>query len=645
MSCIRFPASLVGALSLLVVASVADAAPLLSSGAQVIAIDADGLVTNSNYSAVNGEGPTSALDGIANTKYLNYASPPLGVGMIVERFSAETIVQSIQFTTADDAEWRDPAGWELYGTNGPISSIDNGDGSAESWNFIASSPLNLPSNRLTTAPAQSFTNSTAYKNYRVVFTEPKDGNNGIQIGDVQLYTGPNATGSGVFGILDNAYAFQLPRPDSNYPAQEPPSNLVDFAYTSGSGHFDFEGPDKLIDGNTATKYLNYAGTNSGFIVTPSSPAQVQSFVVASANDGLDRHPTAWSLFGTNDPILSTNNSLGTAENWIPIDAGSIVPPTNLFTNSPVVTVNNASSYSSYKLLFPELNGGNSMQISEASFFTSNNGTGQDILEIGSPSILAVDADPVNTTKYFNGGGVNAGFIVTPAFTSTIVGSFQVTTANDADYRDPKGWALYGTNDAITSADNSAGDSENWSLIGSGTLSDLEVPTNRNSVGAVVPVTNGTAYQSYKVVFTSLRGSADEFQLGDFQLFGQILSAGGSPGDFNGDGQVNAADYTVWRDTLGAADESALHENGDGGGVTSTDYDLWKANFGTVYGGAASVGAVPEPSLALIVLGLVPGLLRHRRRNAYSKVRSDRSASSVCPRIRRRGRTMAMKELS
>ena len=41
---------------------------------------------------------------------------------------------------------------------------------------------------------------------------------------------------------------------------------------------------------------------------------------------------------------------------------------------------------------------------------------------------------------------------------------------------------------------------------------------------------------------------------------------GSPGDFNGDGQVNLADYAVWRDNLGAADESGINNNGDGGGV-------------------------------------------------------------------------------
>src|SRR5690606_19134577 len=53
---------------------------------------------------------------------------------------------------------------------------------------------------------------------------------------------------------------------------------------------------------------------------------------------------------------------------------------------------------------------------------------------------------------------------------------------------------------------------------------------------------------------------------------------GTPGDFNGDGMVNLADYTVWRDNLGAGDESSLSNNGDDmNGVDAGDYQLWKQN--------------------------------------------------------------------
>ncbi|MCO6044994.1 hypothetical protein NG895_13875 [Aeoliella sp. ICT_H6.2] len=55
---------------------------------------------------------------------------------------------------------------------------------------------------------------------------------------------------------------------------------------------------------------------------------------------------------------------------------------------------------------------------------------------------------------------------------------------------------------------------------------------------------------------------------------------GLPGDFNDDGTVDLADYTVWRNHLGVADEGLLAGNGDNSGVVDTgDYQVWKTHFG------------------------------------------------------------------
>src|SRR3972149_6656272 len=55
-----------------------------------------------------------------------------------------------------------------------------------------------------------------------------------------------------------------------------------------------------------------------------------------------------------------------------------------------------------------------------------------------------------------------------------------------------------------------------------------------------------------------------------------------PGDYNSDGSVDAADYVIWRKTLGSTSE--LSANGDNigasaGVVDQADYDFWAARFG------------------------------------------------------------------
>jgi hypothetical protein len=88
------------------------------------------------------------------------------------------------------------------------------------------------------------------------------------------------------------------------------------------------------------------------------------------------------------------------------------------------------------------------------------------------------------------------------------------------------------------------------------------------------------------------------------------------GDYNANGIVDAADYTVWRNSLGTTG-IGLAADGDGDSmITQLDYDIWKANFGTTAGGGASSiqnSAVPEPStMLLIVVGTYIAATASRR---------------------------------
>ncbi|MEM6330349.1 MAG: trypsin-like serine protease [Planctomycetota bacterium] len=85
-----------------------------------------------------------------------------------------------------------------------------------------------------------------------------------------------------------------------------------------------------------------------------------------------------------------------------------------------------------------------------------------------------------------------------------------------------------------------------------------------------------------------------------------------PGDFNGDGVVDGADYAYWRNNLGG-DESLLNGNGDGlGNIGLGDLIIWRAGFG---GGQepGAVAAAPEPSAVLLAtLASVLGISAVRR---------------------------------
>jgi formylglycine-generating enzyme len=98
-------------------------------------------------------------------------------------------------------------------------------------------------------------------------------------------------------------------------------------------------------------------------------------------------------------------------------------------------------------------------------------------------------------------------------------------------------------------------------------------------------------------------------------YGMRIAEVFAPGDFNGDGVVDAADYTLWRDTLGST--TNLTADGNNNGVVDAgDYDVWKANFGNHSGaGASANAAVPEPSTLVLLIVAAAGWCLRRRRAA------------------------------
>lgn len=139
------------------------------------------------------EGPENAINGIGQ-KYLNFQKE--GSAFLVTPDSP-SVASALRFWAANDAVERDPAGYEIWGTN---SAIDASEGFLDIADFtaISTGDILLPDSRndggdAALDEANSFTvgfdNADAYSSYLVVFPSLKDSGaaNSMQIADVQAY--------------------------------------------------------------------------------------------------------------------------------------------------------------------------------------------------------------------------------------------------------------------------------------------------------------------------------------------------------------------------------------------------------------------------------------------------------------------------
>jgi hypothetical protein len=76
------------------------------------------------------------------------------------------------------------------------------------------------------------------------------------------------------------------------------------------------------------------------------------------------------------------------------------------------------------------------------------------------------------------------------------------------------------------------------------------------------------------------------------------------GDYNHDGNIDAADYVLWRHTLGQSTPAGTGADGNGNGVVDLgDYAVWRTKFGSSATAAGS-NVAPEPTAASLRLILV-----------------------------------------
>jgi hypothetical protein len=125
-------------------------------------------------------------------------------------------------------------------------------------------------------------------------------------------------------------------------------------------------------------------------------------------------------------------------------------------------------------------------------------------------------------KHLNFNGNNTGIVITPSSGSAIATQLQIWTANDVEGRDPSSYEIYGTNVPLGSPPFAL---SNFNLIASGPLS---LPSTRNAGGSAaldnmnsqtIQFANNSAYESYMIIFPTLKGASEPFmQIAEVQVF-------------------------------------------------------------------------------------------------------------------------------
>ncbi len=145
------------------------------------------------------------------------------------------------------------------------------------------------------------------------------------------------------------------------------------------------------------------------------------------------------------------------------------------------------------------------------------------------------------------------------------GTGAITTTNAAS------WLAYGNNSATsTSATLWPDDTGAASIF----LTDLSLDQNlAGSWANSVLGSNGAVNPTLLSGTNTIHPGGDVGSPGNFTAFTPVT---GINGDYNDDGTVDAADYTVWRDNNGQS--VTLPNDATPGSVAQSDYDVWVTNW-------------------------------------------------------------------
>ncbi len=286
-----------------------------------------------------GEGVQGVIDNNADTKYLNFDK--LNTGFTVQLSRSAVAVVGLILTSANDAPDRDPTAFVLSGSN---------DG--ERFREVARGIIPRFDNRFQSHQLD-FPNDTPYRTYRLTFPSVRDPGVAVamQIAEVEMLGWVPVSSLLESGEDPIAPVIDLGALED---ISQPGDRMIPTTNNSPVG----EEVWLAIDDIPQTKYLNFDGAGSGFILEPQAGETViQGLRLTSANDVPGRDPASYRLEGSSE-----------GQDFEIIASGE-VPSFEGRLSDVEVSFVNQRAYRFYRLVFPTLRGGAGqlMQIGDVAF--------------------------------------------------------------------------------------------------------------------------------------------------------------------------------------------------------------------------------------------------------------------------------------